>query len=114
MILDGGILTIFEKVNTNPAGLMPVEKLRQVQQMYYGIRTIGFARQYSAMSAGQSVDMLVRVQFNPLIFAGMYVVLEGGVQYRVDLVQHVDNDDGLKMTDLTLARLNDFFDLQQI
>ena len=114
MLLDSGILTLCEKINTSQAGLMPSEKLSQKTQMYYGIRTVGYSRQYAALSVGQMIDMLVRVQFNPHISAGMYAILEDGEQYRIDLVQHVEDDsDRLKMTDLTLSRLKNFYDLAQ-
>jgi hypothetical protein len=32
-------------------------------------------------------------------------------QYRIDNVQHLLNDDGLKVTDLTLKRLEDLYDI---
>ena len=44
----------------------------------------------------------------------MYAVIdqspEAG-QYRIDNVQHLMNDDGLKVTDLTLSRLDDLYEV---
>ena len=41
----------------------------------------------------------------------MYAVTEDKKQYRIDNVQHLLDEDGLKITDLTLRRLDKLYDV---
>ncbi len=111
MLLDTGILSIYTLENTAENGHMPVEELVLLETAYYGERTVGYNRLYAAKAVNQSVDKLVRIWRNENISAGMYVLLEDSYQYRIDTVQHLYDDDGLKVTDLTLSRLEKNYEL---
>ena len=43
--------------------------------------------------------------------AGNYAVLEDGLQYRIDFAQDLIDEDGLPVTDLTLSRLENHYDV---
>ena len=111
MLLDSGILELYKLVNTASNGNMPNEQLVYVDSAYYGERTVGYNRQYAAKAVNESVDKLIRIWRNESISAGMYVLLEDGNQYQIDMVQHLLDDDGLKVTDLTLSRLEKNYEL---
>lgn len=111
MLLDSGILELYKLVNTAPNGNMPNEQLVYIDSAYYGERTVGYNRQYAAKAVNESVDKLIRIWRNESISAGMYVLLEDGNQYQIDMVQHLLDDDGLKVTDLTLSRLEKNYEL---
>lgn len=111
MLLDSGILKLYRLVNTAPNGNMPNEKLVYVDSAYYGERTVGYNRQYAAKAVNESVDKLIRIWRDESISAGMYVLLEDSNQYQIDFVQHLLDDDGLKVTDLTLSRLEKNYEL---
>lgn len=111
MLLDSGILELYKLVNTAPNGNMPNEQLVYVDSAYYGERTVGYNRQYAAKAVNESVDKLIRIWRNESISAGMYVLLEDENQYQIDMVQHLLDDDGLKVTDLTLSRLEKNYEL---
>ena len=111
MLLDSGILELYKLVNTASNGNMPNEQLVYVDSAYYGERTVGYNRQYAAKAVNESVDKLIRIWRNESISAGMYVLLEDGNQYQIDMVQHLLDDDGLKVTDLTLNRLEKNYEL---
>lgn len=111
MLLDSGILELYKLVNTASNGNMPNEQLVYVDSAYYGERTVGYNRQYAAKAVNESVDKLIRIWRNECISAGMYVLLEDGNQYQIDMVQHLLDDDGLKVTDLTLSRLEKNYEL---
>lgn len=111
MLLDSGILELYKLVNTAPNGNMPNEQLAYVDSAYYGERTVGYNRQYAAKAVNESVDKLIRIWRDESISAGMYVLLEDGDQYQIDFVQHLLDDDGLKVTDLTLSRLEKNYEL---
>lgn len=111
MLLDSGILKFYKLVNTAPNGNMPSEQLVYVDSAYYGERTVGYNRQYAAKAVNESVDKLIRIWRDESISAGMYVLLEDDNQYQIDMVQHLLDDDGLKVTDLTLSRLEKNYEL---
>lgn len=108
---DDGVLTTCTLENTAQPGSMPVQKLVPVTTHFYGERTVGYNRQYAAMGVNEQIDLLVRVWRDSSIRIGMYVVMEDGNQYRIDNVQHLYDDDNLKVTDLTLRRLDELYDV---
>lgn len=111
-MLFEGILKICSLQNTAEPGSKPCEKLVVEAEAYYGDRTVGYGRQYAALGVSQQVDRLVRI-WRMDVTPRQYAVLDDGNQYRIDLVQHSEDEDGLKVTDLTLFRLDDNFDVQE-
>lgn len=111
-MLDRGIITICSKTNTAANGAMPREVLSVLSKHFYEERTIGYGRQYAAKGVNEFVDLLARIWYDGTIRIGMYAVLDDtGEQFRIDNVQHMFNDDGLRVTDLTLSRMEDYFDV---
>lgn len=124
--MDAGIVTICTLENTAAAGDMPKSKL--VPLMYedeeltwqFEERTVGMNRQYQAKGVSERVDMLIRIWRAP-VRIGMYAVLtdyEGqenpaGDQYRIDNVQQLIDDHGLKVTDLTLYRMEEYYEVSE-
>lgn len=117
--MDAGTVTICNLLNTAEAGDQPKMQLVRGTVLYYEDRVVGYNRQYAAMGAGERVDMLIRVWRDASIRIGMYALLEdyegqeneAGDQYRISNVQHVTDDDGLKVTDLTLYRLEKLYEV---
>ena len=112
MIFEG-TLAVYSLQNTAQKGRMPSNRLVFKADHYYGNRTIGFSRQYTAMGVNQRVDKLVRVWQDESIFVHDIVVLDDGNQYRIDMVQHLLDEDGLKITDLTLYRLEENYEIAE-
>lgn len=113
MMCDG-VLAGCNLINDASPGAMPVERLDPVFVTNYESRTVGYGRQYAAMGVNEQVDLLARIWYEPKARIGMYAIIsqsqEAG-QYRIGNVQHIINDDGLKVTDLTLSRLDDLYDV---
>ena len=112
-MLFEGTLRICDLQDTAGPGEMPTEKLVVVSYHYYGDRTIGYGRQYAAMGVQQQVDRLIRIWRDENVTVKQYAILDDGKQYRVDMVQHLLDEDGLKVTDLTLFRLDENFDVAE-
>lgn len=110
-ILDDGIIKICTLTNDAESGQMPRERLVPKSEHYYGERTVGYGRQYAAKGVNEQVDMLVRIWQDRSVRIGMYVVTEGEGQFRIDNVQHLLDDDGLRVTDLSLSRLEELYDV---
>ena len=111
--MQAGKVTICDLVNTAAAGAMPVEKLSTVTAALFEERAVGYNRFYAAQGVNQQIDLLIRV-WRMSVQIGQYAVLEmseNNGQYRITNVQNLMNDDGLKVTDLTLSRLDSNYDV---
>lgn len=116
---DAGLVTICTLDDMAEPGNMPDEKLNPLSQHYFEERSVGYNRQYAAMGVNERVDMLIRIWREPTVRIGMYALLtdyegqvnENGDQYRIDNVQHLLDDDGLKITDLTLYRMDELYEV---
>lgn len=114
MTYDDGVVILCELKDTNEvAGGMPAMYLIPVEWLFYAERTVGYGRQYAAFGANQQVDMLIRTWRTDMARIGMYAVIENKNQYRIDNVQHLLDEDGLKVTDLTLRRLDKLYDVAE-
>lgn len=120
MRLDDGIVRICSLENTADPGFMPNRRLNVKAEQYFEERVISQNRQYLAKGVSEQVDMVIRIWDDgtrPRI--GMYAVLtnyEGqesvdGDQFRIDNVQPLMNDEGLRVFDLTLSRMEDRYDV---
>lgn len=115
-MFDAGTITVCNLENIADPGRMPVQKLVSVTSAYFGERTVGYNRYYAAAGVNQEIDLLVRIWRCPAVKIGMYAVLtmsENDGQYRITNVQHLLDDDGLKVTDITLVRLEEFYDVAE-
>lgn len=104
-------LSLYSLRDTAEKGHMPAEKLVKYADEYYGERTVGYNRQYAALGADQRIDMLVRIWRNSAVRIGHYAILEDLNQYRIDFVQNLKDEDGLEVSDLTLRRLEDNYNV---
>lgn len=111
MLLDSGVLTLCTLQNTAALGAMPVERLVPQGSHWFGERTVGYGRQYAAKGVNEQVDLLARIWQDRTARIGMYALLDSGEQYRIDNVQQLWDDDGLRVTDLTLHRLETLYDV---
>ena len=106
MNLDSGIARICRCTETATPGELPGETWAEVWASYYGEKTVGVHRYYTAKAANDQVDAVIWVQRNRDIFPVRdRVQLDDGTFYRITQVQHVEDEDGLPMTALSLERL---------
>lgn len=110
---DSGTLTLQRGTNTAPPGEAPSMKFLPVWGSYYEARTVGLQRYYTAKEHADQADAVVRVpRYYGISAASDRVVLapvdhKDTGAYKVLQVQHVDDDDGLPATDITLERTGD-------
>lgn len=105
-----GICTIYSLENTASPGMKPTEKLVEICTAYYAERTVGYNRIYAAMGADHQFDMLIRIFNTDFIENGMYVILEDGKQYQIDISQKIVGRDAV---DLTLKRVEDYYEVAE-
>lgn len=122
-MFDGGAVKIYRVSEICEPGGVPVEGLYTLfAEFHFEERSIGMTRNYMAMQSNAKIDRLIRIwqdryikpDFICTINDGIDNVVDGVVvdaQYRIARVEHLDNGDGLKITDLTLERLDDLYEI---
>ncbi|MDO9492663.1 hypothetical protein [Acetobacterium sp.] len=115
-MFDGGLVKIYKIGNVNTPGDTPVEALTFYQSFYFEEKTIGMTRAYAAMQADSKIDRLISIWQDRTVTAECVCVIfdgsmiednvEVGIQYRITQAQHKTNNDGLRISDLTLERLD--------
>lgn len=105
---DGGIVTLYALENVAEAGFMPTEKLVSKGTAFYSKRTSGVTRRYAALGANREFDFVIRCWNTELPDDVKYAIPEDGNQYRIDFAEPVFDSDAV---DLTLVRLEDFYDV---
>lgn len=119
MLLDSGIMTVYRQQNAALPGEMPQYTWTQLWQSFYGEKTVGVNRYYTAMAHDDQTDMLIEVQRNRNVSTAtdrvgidrQYLGLEpvagdNNIYFRITQIQQVDDEDGLPMTDLALERVD--------
>lgn len=106
-----------EDRNEARSGKMPDYVLRPVDGTVHEFeeRAIGVSRQYQAKGASEQVDLIARIWREPKARINMHAVVTDSDgydgQYIVRMAQNLLDDDGLKVTDLTLERMDQFYDV---
>ena len=111
---DSGKVTFCTLTNTATAGFMPAMRLVVSSEAFFEERAVGYNRFYAAQGVNEQIDLLIRVWRNTSVRIGMYAVLsmsENDGQYRITNVQHLLDEDGLKVTDVTLSRMDELYDI---
>lgn len=119
---DSGLVTICELQNIAEQGNTPKPILVKLRSHFFEERTVGYGRQYAAMGVNERVDYLIRIWRDAGIHTEMYAILtdyegqinENGDQFRIDNVQHLTDTDGLKVTDLSLYRMDKLYDVIEL
>lgn len=104
-MFDSGKLKICRLLDIGVPGDQPKQVLTLDCEAFYDELNVGVTRAYSAMSANQQIDMLVRCYNTPVPIDAEYVLI-GGDQYRISLKQKRGDD-----VELTLVRLGAYLDV---
>lgn len=115
MILDGGILTVFERIDTSLSGAMPRYEYVKKVQGYYG--ELDFASGSTWTTQGREdiqVDARVRILQDRRITPLDVVVLDAvesldrhTEHYEIERIYHGrDEESGERISDISLRRVN--------
>lgn len=112
MILDTGTMQICTLQNTAANGQMPVEQLVPYTKHWFQERVVGLHRQYLAMGVNERIDLLAYIHEDRRVRAGQYVVLGNGEQFRINIVNHViEENTNLRYTTVQCQRLDENYDV---
>jgi len=108
MILDDGIAVFYHTETASEPGNLPAYKKTEFHRAWYGERTVGFSRFFTAKQSNVRVDRLIRIVRPPrdVVFEAEDVCeLPDGFTYRVVQCQYLrDEDAGEDVTDISLER----------
>lgn len=112
MTFDDGILTICAVRDISEPGMKPKLTLAEKERFYFGYDTLGLTRYYTALQANQQIEAVVNIPGWSDISTLDICVMENGLRYRIRLIQPMLDEDGLRITKLSLERLgeNDVFE----
>ena len=113
MLLNDGIAAIFAPVQISAPGKKPKETYtNQVYVSYSGQKTVGVQRFWTAKAHDGRADLLIEIQRFSSVTTSMRVRIQPQVDtglagfYKILQYQHVVDDNGLPVTDLTLERID--------
>lgn len=104
---DDGILTIYKTENMAEPGAKPIPGLIQKERYCYGFDTLGIQRYYTALQAKQLIECVVNIPGWGDIKTTDICALENGDQFRISMRQPTWDDDGLRITKLSLERIEE-------
>ena len=105
MVLDSGVVTLYRQVLISENGDMPDYDWQPFWESYFGSKTVGVTRYYIAKAQNDNIDLLIEVQRNEDISAATDCAKISDKWYRITQIQHLTDDDGLPVTDLSLERI---------
>lgn len=110
MTFDDGVLKLCELVDTSADGRKPKYELSEKESFYFGYDVLGINRYYAALRANVQIDAVVNIPGWHEIDSRNVVVLEDGRQCRLSMIQPQLDDDGLRITKLSLSRINENYE----
>lgn len=106
-----GIATLYHVTETAVDGGMPTRKLSSFFHTYFADRRIGITRIYAAKGVKKRIDRVIRIEYTEDVLADDIAILDDGKQYRIDIVHQVEDENDLYCTELTLERLETYYDV---
>lgn len=111
MTFDDGILMIYRTENIAKPGEKPKKGLKQKEPYYFGYGELGYNRIYRAKQAKEQVEAVVNVPGWGDIRAMDVCVIENGEQFRILTRQPTTDENGIRITKLSLERLDERYDV---
>ncbi len=114
MILDDGILTIYDPPATGGVEKPAAADLTEIWESWYKDRTVSYRRFFEANQSGTGIDRLVRIvsPADPAVIHDECVVIIGGDRYRIIQCQSMrDEEAGMQVADPTLQKIGGHYNV---
>ena len=109
---NSGVVTVYAVTDSARPGYQPVEQLTEKIKLRYEEQRLGIQRYYNAMQNQIQVERVIRTPRHGQITNQDVAITEDGRQYRIDLVQTVQNVWPASQ-DLTLAKIEQIYDVSE-
>lgn len=110
MTFDDGILKVCEVVNSAANGQKPKYTLSERARYYFSYDNLGINRYFTALNAKKQIEAVVNIPEWHEIDSRDVIVLEDGRQFRLAMVQPQFDYDNLRITKLSLERINENYE----
>lgn len=107
MTFDDGILIVYRVEDTSAPGDMPKMEPVEKTRLYYSFDIVGMSRYYTALQAHIQLSHVVNVPGWPALDTDDLIALEDGNVYRLAQIQPMTDEDGLRISKLSLERVSD-------
>lgn len=116
MTFDDGVVGVYELTKIKVPGKMPTDGLQEKERFYFGYETLGINRYYTALQASQQIESVISIPGWVMIPANRHIAVIADVdgnltsecdQFRIVMVQPTTDEDGLRITRLSLERIGD-------
>ena len=113
-VFDDGVVTVYAVTNAAAPGYQPKPQLMKPPKavLRYEEQRLGLQRYYEAMQNQIQVERVIRTPRHGKITNQDVAITEDGRQYRIDLVQTVQNVWPASQ-DLTLAKIEQIYDVSE-
>lgn len=99
-----GVVTVCRVEDVAKPGFQPVKRLVPKERLLYQERSLGLSRYYAGRQNQVEIQRVIRTPYRPEVSSQDVAVTQDGQQYRIDLVQRVQDVYPPSM-DLTLAKV---------
>ena len=99
-----GVVTVCRVEDVANPGFQPVKRLAPKERLLYQERSLGLSRYYAGRQNQVEIQRVIRTPYRPGVSSQDVAVTQDGRQYRIDLVQRVQDVYPPSM-DLTLAKV---------
>jgi hypothetical protein len=109
-MFDDGQVEIYKLTNTASAGDAPKWRMDYLSAYWYEEKVLGVTRFAAALKTNVKLEMAIRIWRDKSIDTSLICKIDDA-QYRIFQVQHPLNEDGLEVTDLSLERVGELYDI---
>ena len=108
-MFDAGICTVYSLISSSNNGAMMKEVLKEKTSSYFGLLKLGINRVYLAKKSDEIIELVIKIWQNQTIQPDKdYCILDDGIhgsdQFLIRTVQHTEDEDGLKISILSLEK----------
>lgn len=106
---DDGIVKICEVINIAENGFKPKLVLKEKTAAHFGYETVGVIRFIENKKVDNQIEEAIRIYQDRTVRMEDIAVIED-VQFKIVQAQHKADDDNIKITVLSLERINEEYD----
>lgn len=110
MTFDDGIIQVYEVKNISKPGNKPKDGLYYKSSHYITYDKVGITRFYAAKAANNHIDEVVNIQQDRSVMPGNVAIMEDSTQFKIVQAQQGVDENGLRISTLSLERIGDIYD----
>lgn len=107
MVFDDGILKVYSVQDISEKGDKPKFEYSYLNSHYFSYSTVGITRHYTAKANNEIIENVVKIYQDRSIKTDDVIEIENNF-YKVLLIQHTVDENGIKISIISLSRYEEF------